>query len=378
MVMLCFFLIVNNSYSDNALRDELSRSKATYYDVHPITKPMTITVPGFYILANNITGNIIINADNVIVLLNHKKIMNAKNAIVVDQRTNIYVHDGVIEGSSEEGISINQSSNVVLSGINFAKNTTAVSITGSMGVQVNHCTFTESVTQGLHIKDSECCSIAKNILFKNLADRLITIDHCSGIIVSDVVVSNNQASSIGEAVITIVNSIDCLCKKSKIRNNKNFAAGIESVHSKGTVIDFCSITYNSCQLDRFEGIALRGDVHSAISNCVINDNEAIKPEASVIGIAVSSTFADERLLHCKECFVDHNKVMHNYSSAQSIGFLQTSIEGNNVFLRNIAQGHTLNYNFFPSKYPIITLDAATGIIAAQQVKLVDNLSIVTN
>lgn len=344
-----------------------------------ISTPTVITVPGIYILANDIHGTITIDADNVVLILNHKKVTGGTQGVVINNCTNVIVTNGAIDQIGVRGITIKNATNVKVSGVDFNNSPTAIFIQESNSVTVQECTIRNQTAAGIYAETMQLSTIANSRFFKNIVDNVITLSGCSCVDVHDLSICDNQG---GTALtgITFFACANCICSESIIAENENAICGIASKNSNGTLIDKVYVSYNNLSSHHnslFEGISLQGDFRSCVKNCLVNDNTVqTHPQATAVAIAVRSGFFNHSLVQSQESLIEKNIVRFNTGTSNSIGFLHNSVENNNVFLCNEAQGHVENYAFFPASYPIATLQASLGIVNAGAMRYCDNISII--
>ena len=109
-----------------------------------IVEPTTITVPGNYRLANDISGTLTIAADDVCLNLENRKISGGVNNIEVTGHSNVSIKNGVIEGATR-GILIDTCTDIEIHNVDFIDNGTGLLIITTTCVTVDESTFGEGV-----------------------------------------------------------------------------------------------------------------------------------------------------------------------------------------------------------------------------------------
>jgi len=103
--------------------------KATLCDPTPVTTSTTISISDHYCLANDITGDVLITATNVVFDLNGHIISGGTNGIVVTGNE-VFIHNGTVRNASEAGIKVTGDKNK-FEGLDLVANTTGMELVGA-------------------------------------------------------------------------------------------------------------------------------------------------------------------------------------------------------------------------------------------------------
>lgn len=138
----------------------------------PILAPTTIAASGSYCLADNITGSIIIEADNVSLDLNGHTI--AGNVIINDSNY-VKVKGGIISGSTT-GIELNGGTEIIYENIMINDCAIGMAISDADTVQVTDCAI-HTAEQGIAISNSNSCFFERIIVeeISNSSDAAVGI-----------------------------------------------------------------------------------------------------------------------------------------------------------------------------------------------------------
>ncbi len=235
----------------------------------PITAPTTITASGFYCLATDIAGSIVITADNVTLDLNDHTMTGAGSGtgITVGSGVNRIVRNGSI--------------------INFG---TAINCTDNTDTIIENITIIDSTTEGVTVVTSTLITIdsvnasgVSGIGFHFTGPIQGTIIKNSTVTLSQqgFIFSNNVESVIMENC----HVLDC----SSAINTLNFIGGILfSNNCFGIQLDNCSVK-GYVGLNIIVAFAFTDSEFITVRNCTAQDISATGPSSEVGGFSVLRT-----------------------------------------------------------------------------------------
>src|SRR5262245_20335808 len=99
IIAITLFIFISNLQADLG-------SIYTSGDANTILAPATITSPGNYRLARDISGPIVIASDNVNIDLENHVLTGQPSGITASSQANITIKNGVITGASQAGVFI--------------------------------------------------------------------------------------------------------------------------------------------------------------------------------------------------------------------------------------------------------------------------------
>ena len=132
-----------------------------------IIGPTTISQPGNYRLANDIAGPIIIDADNVSLDLENKKITAGSNGILVSGHRDVIIKNGVVENGSGTGIFVDTCMNIEILNVDLSSNATGIHIFTTTCAVIDYCTARDHSDNGIVIDNSNSCKVSNNKLINN-------------------------------------------------------------------------------------------------------------------------------------------------------------------------------------------------------------------
>lgn len=366
-----------------------------------ITVGCVITTSGTYRLSNDIVGTVTINADNVTLNLDNRKITGVGSAIEVAAHHDIAISNGIITNPLGIGVLITTCTNVFITDVTFVANSSPIRATTSSVVIVDECTFRESVnvdgsaaTGGLISYLNVADSIINKCIFDN--NETVFVINANTCVNTQILSSDfeNNTGANGLVLIIIRSGINNHVQNCVIGRNSSLLsfAGINSdLNCFATLIESCIISRNVSVAGNFLGIALgAGTVQTSIvtqntaglvcrgiqaqSNNITVDRCLVKLNTSSNdSIGIDLTLA-------LNSFVNQCIVLFNTGSTTSSGIVNNpGVLPSNVFVANQSQGHGLggsgNYVNVATNL-ITTLNPNTGVynpVAGPKVN--DNISI---
>lgn len=250
----------------------------------PISAPTTITQPGTYCLINDITGAIIIDADNVVLLMNNKTVSGGvPSNISATGHTDITIQDGNVSNGSSFGIDIDTCTNVRILNVDFSNEPAGLQVLTTTGIIIDHCTFSNHV-------DLLAGSFVVN--FSN--DNNVQFTNSS--------ITFNQTNN----AVNILNSFNVNCDHVEANNNtiNNVGALINSINSKNLLFTQCHANNNNGDIGNGFIIAFGNDV--TMIECSVNQNN----NTSVSG----SGFSALELAICSQGVVRQCQTNNNSST----------------------------------------------------------------
>jgi hypothetical protein len=375
-----------------------------------VAAPVTISNSGNYKVSQDIAGTITIDADNVHLDLNHKRLTAGAFGIVVTAgHQDITISNGIIESASVNGIDISGAVNVLVQKIDFVSNSIGVLVVTTTGITIDSCTFRGHTTNCVRISEATGSAVSNCIMEQNVGPQEILVDkgHCFHF--QNVEICNNSFSggtydairlndsqdirffdctaslNTGDAEVNIYrfntcNNIEtyrCDALDNKTSSTLSTIRGFFMVDSKNILFDLCQSNSNSgagsAVIHGFDTNATSQDI--VFISCIANRNLSLD-SGTVVGFFIESDISC--LIKC---------VAKNNSSVVTgagHGFLYTASSSdtttryslaknnktsgfnnsgtNNVFLTNESQGHGASgaSNFVGVPTPFInTLAPAT-------------------
>ncbi len=298
-----------------------------------IIAPTTINQPGTFRLAQDISGTVTINADQVFFDLNEKAISGGGHGIIVDGQTDITIRNGFVNNTTFEGIQLTNCTNAQITNIDFIGNSTAVSITKtSTGITVKNCKFRNNVNND------------------ETTDTILSVSNSSKVKIANCTFEDNESPHI----VLVDNSQDVACEKCTLVNN-SAQTGMGSSGSVVTynicfnaIIDSCIVTDNFAQ-SQFTGINFIDTQTSCIINNIIKRNISVAYVSIGIGLDPTS--------YC--VVLRDNLVMSNRGGTSSVGMAFATDPFNDIVLGNQVIDHNTNYSITKgSTIPVAILDFA--------------------
>src|SRR5579872_4231756 len=166
----------------------------------PITTPTTITAQGVYCLNNNITGPIVVQANDVLVNLNDHVVTG--NMSISANQARITIENGVVNNNGAQGNAIlmnSGASDIVLANV-YAKNAlVGVSCNQVTNAFIRHCTFTQNTT-GIEITNSSDITVDRCVAYANTNAGFDLVISVSCLVI------DSKAVATGQGNATVVNN----------------------------------------------------------------------------------------------------------------------------------------------------------------------------
>ncbi len=151
-----------------------------------IIAPTTIILPGSYCLATNITGTIIINANDVVLDLNNHTIFNGQ--IIISGKNNSIVCNGILDNATTGScaISITNCSNVILDALMVINPNDGIQCGQSTNIVIKNCIISGAQKNGLtiintstalRIEDFEIINTTSNAIYINANVQDLTLQN---------------------------------------------------------------------------------------------------------------------------------------------------------------------------------------------------------
>lgn len=296
---------------------------------------LTISESGCYCLAENIFGQIVINANNVVLDLNGKKVVssNFDRPLTITSQNDIIVSNGTLKNNA---VSVAQCSNIALSNLTVQ----GMLIEDSSNIKIDGNFSTRSIA--LVRTDHSTVFNNKVVLEPNGAGILFQeCSHCNAI--------SNITENNGTGINCVINSECIKIHKNICQNNE--LNGIDFAQSKKSII-----TDNICARNGSDGISLDESTECVVKENICNGNDGV-------GISI----LDNTTTSC---------VSDNICNDNNIGITNENI--NNSFIRNKAQQNGLG-NFggavgIPAAL-IANFDFSSGIFTGATAGSFSNISI---
>lgn len=220
-----------------------------------VTSAGTISTSGVYCLSNNITGSLVLNANDIVLDLNGHEIQNDAFGVVVSAtRSWITIKNGIITTETADGILINS---------------------GCVGITISDITARQCIN-GINIQNA----------------HHITIQGCD--------------CSYNTTGIQIVNSYKVVTDSCRFFNNKS--AGMSLVTSGTNVITNCfalstgvASSFNSASTGNTYGFVSQNGVGNIFSNCIADGTFSTTTDATqlVAGFAFTGTEMCSEIVNCE-------------------------------------------------------------------------------
>lgn len=166
----------------------------------PITTPTTITTQGIYCLNNNITGPIVVQANDVLVNLNNYVVTG--NMSIAASQARVTIENGVVNNNGAQGnaILVNAGATDIMLANLYAKNAqVGIHCSQVSNTFIRHCSLTQNTT-GIELDSSTEVTIDNCVAFANThaGFDLVTSSSC--------VLLNSKADATGKGNNNVLNN----------------------------------------------------------------------------------------------------------------------------------------------------------------------------
>lgn len=289
-----------------------------------ILEPATVTEPGEYFLGRDISGPIVISANNVIIDLNNNAINGGTTGLEADGVENITIKNGVIKNTSSAGISANNSQNVTLQDLLIDQAGTA----GASSVLMITCT----------------CILFDKVKVQNASSNGVTLSDVHQCIINDTIVSDCGSNGLrilsGSEQVFIMNSSFL----------SNGIIGLSLISTQSSVIQSCIVEQNITR-----GIDVQSCFNIRLKNNQTNNN-------------VNDGI---RFLNSQNCCL----LNHVANNNGGVGINQSTGNFNNSFFSNKAQIN-VGGNFSGSVPIVAVFDLSVNDYTTPPTSGYDNISVV--
>lgn len=223
--------------------DDITRDCS--FSTQIISVPYAITSSGFYCLGQDVNGVsgstlVTINANNVFIDLNGKRMANGSVGFTGSNRRNIFIGNGTIADLTGGGVVLSNCNNVVLENLTCINNSTAMNTTGCNNF------FAFGVTAYLHKASGIIITQSTNAIFEScLANG-----------------NGTQNGGSGFSLTGILNTIFFNCTA-----NSNFTNGFFEQTSRNSLYQECTALSNG-----MHGFMQFGSRSSKYLDCFANSN----------------------------------------------------------------------------------------------------------
>jgi hypothetical protein len=209
-----------------------------------ITTSCTITQSGNYRLANDITGPIVIAADNVYLSLENYAISSNNYGIIIENQENIQITNGIIQNNSQAGIFVVSCTHISLESIDFLSNVTALFVQESVEIIIQESLFTKNTSDAIiFLQSTNNVTIKKAQAIWNIISQSGACIYCNQTnnITIDTLYANNNTANNDSTILRSAMAEDISIINSYFDNN----VGSDLI----TEFDDCSnIELKNCQM----------------------------------------------------------------------------------------------------------------------------------
>ena len=265
----------------------------------PIFQATTITASGTYCLANNISGRIVISADQTVVDLNQHTITNNGSiAITISSNVDgITIQNGYIN-SATTGISASSgNSGIIVNNVSMDTIENGISLASATQVNISNVDirFTSTAGSGIQLTNTKNINIAHSNVTGTGAGQLYGFNTCN-----------------------VANVINCTAKNISTTNT---IFGFNIVNCIGVNLNSCTATSNS-QLNNIQGFSISGQA--------VASQSAYLTDCTAINCALGfNTSIGDGVYILESCLACQNNI--NYGLGRSKGLLiNCTADGGNI------------------------------------------------
>ena len=373
----------------------------------PISEPTTIAQPGSYCLTQDIAGSITIDATNLDLDLNNKRITAGSDGIKVSNQADVTVKNGIIEGGTN-GVVVSFCTNVEIFDIDFIDNPVGINIVTSSCVRVDDCTFRGFTDAALTIDDTNNGKFTNCMMkFNDDSPSVVFAQNSVNLFFKNLFMNNNS-SSLSLNVFKLSNCENCVIKECQANNNLNTDGSLDGFfinncnnikfincvangnearigvsgfinnnNCEDVLYDHCCSNSNVADNASAQGFFASSGKKTIFESCIANDNfgsgdaavgfKLILEESSCVLNCVAKRNTDNGntsngifLNTCIDCLVKGNIAIDN----DDIGIQVTGGTLTTGVLSNYSSGQGTNYSIAGGMIPIATLDFSAGTITA--------------
>ena len=294
---------------------------------HLVNDP--ITEPGVYCLTESVTGNIIIQTDNVTINFNGYTLTAASPGVVSDGNNHVQINGGTITGANPAAIDIQHGFDVSVTNMTFINNTKSIYFDNIIDFTIQQCIFTQNSDTAIDLNASSNgkinnCQLRDN---ENLQDTLtlISTDSCQQLRCDTIIITNNNAPTL--MGINAFNTHESSFSNIAVTSNTATIAlqGIRLENSDNNTLTTCNINKNSAVANNatlFIGIEITASVYggsksNTITNCQIHENSITSQNPAnnpaFCGISIASALNGPTINEyaCSNCTIQHCSIQNN-------------------------------------------------------------------
>ena len=232
---------------------------STQADGLPITAAITISSPGLYFVANDFTGDITINSDDVTI---EGKGRTVTGTITASSHIQICIHNLRVNGNSADTINFESCSNICLKHVFVHDGTRGFDFTSCTSIKMEDCWAESSNEYGCRIYDTDNVVVDQS-RFETTAGSSedgMYVGYSSNLIIIDSDFNNNNAMG-----LNLVNTGTCVI------SGCNFVGNVDGIRL--TAATNITIENSSCVRNSSDGIELQAGVTNVlVENCKFMQN----------------------------------------------------------------------------------------------------------
>ena len=238
-----------------------------------VAAPVTIADPGSYRLANDVSGDITIDANNVELDLDNRRITAGTDGVSVSSHADIVIKNGIIEGGTN-GILVSSCTNVKILDIDFIDNATGINILTVTCVQVDNCTFRGFSSEALCIDNTNNGKFSNCAMkFNDNSSRVVSAADSFNLLFERIGMNNN--SKVGAFDVLCCDRLrNCVFKKCSASNNDaSFLLQVFFFNScENCIIEDCQANENSSSNGESVAFSNSNSNNLKFINCTANTN----------------------------------------------------------------------------------------------------------
>lgn len=298
--------------------------------------PLTINQAGTYCLAEDVTGQITISANNVILNLSERILTTAATGITVSAGVSaVVIKNGFINSSGATGVSLDTCANVKIFEVDFSGGgARGVDASAATCVEIEGCTFRDFTTEAIRLNNSDNSLVSKNKIERNARGILLDGGSQNNIISANTFVENtNEGIELSGASENVLEENECF-------------GGSIGINLESSSIDN-TIQKNNCSNNSSDGIRIVGSSNDNLVQAnICNNNSGGSDPLGICAVSSSGNrFIDnvcnDNRLQGIGLFNGDNSLLcgNNCSGNGAQGILLNPSSDNNQVIDN-----TLTYN----------------------------------